>query len=210
MCIRSKKNKMAPKTNAKATKSTKATKSSKKVEAPAPAPVEAQAPAPATVVEEVSPLQSTTNRFNEILAQLTAQRKALTEAYNESIRQVRELQRQATRDMKVLEKRAGRRKPRKQGEHKPSGITKPTLISDELAKFLGKPSGTTMARTQVTREINAYIKEHKLKDPTDGKVINPDKRLKTLLRVGSGEKLTYFNLQRYMKHLFPSTTTATA
>ena len=211
MCIATKRRRTMPsKTNTKASKATKATKSASKAvkkEAPAPAPAPAPvetAPVAQNVAEEVSPLQSANLRFTEILSQLTAQRKALTEAYNESIRQVREVQRQVVRDMKALEKRAGRRKPRKQGEHKPSGITKPTLLSDELAKFLNKPSGTTMARTQVTREINAYIRENKLKDPTDGKIINPDKRLKTLLRVGAGEQLTFFNLQKYMKHLFPA------
>ena len=167
-----------------------------KPSAPAPSPVEV---APQNVVEEQTVLQSVTDRFTEVLAQLDAQRKTISE----TIKQVREMQKQVTRNVKALEKRANRRKPRKQGEHKPSGFAKEALVSDELAKFLGKPSGTMMARTQVTKEINAYIKKHKLQDPNQGKIINPDKRLKNLLRVGSGEELTYFNLQKYMKHLFP-------
>lgn len=166
----------------------------------APAPVATEPPVVAqNTVEEPSVLQTVTDRFNEILVQLDAQRKTISE----TIKQVREMQKQISRNVKVLEKRANRRKPRKQGEHKPSGFAKEALVSDELAKFLGKPSGTMMARTQVTKEINAYIKKHKLQDPNQGKIINPDKRLKNLLRVGTGEELTYFNLQKYMKHLFP-------
>ena len=38
-----------------------------------------------------------------------------------------------------------------------SGFVKPSLISDELAIFLGKPVGTEMARTEVSKEINTYI-----------------------------------------------------
>lgn len=192
--------------------STKATKRSavkKSASAPAPQPEPVPAPAPVVAentVEEPTVLSTVNDRFAELLAQLDVQRKTISE----TIKQVREFQKQVARDVKALEKRANRRKPRKQGEHKPSGFAKEALISDELAKFLGKPSGTMMARTQVTKEINAYIKKHKLQDPNHGKIINPDKHLKNLLRVGSGEELTYFNLQKYMKHLFPKPVPATA
>lgn len=204
MCITSKETNMpAKKTSTKSVNASAkkpAVKQEKTPASTAPAPVATKTPVVAqNTVEEVSVLQHMTDRFNEVLAQLDAQRKTISE----TIKHVREMQKQVSRNVKVLEKRANRRKPRKQGEHKPSGFAKEALVSDELAKFLGKPSGTMMARTQVTKEINAYIKKHKLQDPNQGKIINPDKRLKTLLRVGSGEELTYFNLQKYMKHLFP-------
>lgn len=204
MCITSKETNMpAKKTSTKSANASAKKPAVKKEKTPAsaaPAPVVTETPVVAqNTVEEVSVLQNVTDRFNEVLAQLDAQRKTISE----TIKQVREMQKQVSRNVKVLEKRANRRKPRKQGEHKPSGFAKEALVSDELAKFLGKPSGTMMARTQVTKEINAYIKKHKLQDPNQGKIINPDKRLKTLLRVGTGEELTYFNLQKYMKHLFP-------
>lgn len=191
---------MAKKTN---TKSTKATKTTKAVPAPSPAP--APTPTPATenvvqnTVEPVSTLDSINTRFATMLQELDSQRKAISE----TIKQVRESHKQIVREVKVLEKRANKRRPRKDGERKPSGFAKETNISNDLAKFLGKPTGTMMSRTQVTKEINAYIKQHKLQDPNQGKIINPDKRLKTLLRVPTGQELTYFNLQTYMKHLFP-------
>jgi len=40
-----------------------------------------------------------------------------------------------------------------------SGFARPTLISDQLAEFLGKDKGSLIARTDVTREINTYIRE---------------------------------------------------
>ena len=82
---------------------------------------------------------------------------------------------------------------------------KPTKISDELAKFLEKPVGSEMARTDVTREINTYIRAHKLQDKDNGRKINPDTKLATLLKLKKTDELTYFNLQRYMSpHFYKS------
>jgi len=91
------------------------------------------------------------------------------------------------------------RPPRSGG---PSGFVKPTLISNELAEFLGKSIGTEMPRTEVSKEINAYIEAHGLQDRHNGRIINPDERLRKLLRLSEGDQLTYFNLQKYMKHHF--------
>jgi chromatin remodeling complex protein RSC6 len=58
----------------------------------------------------------------------------------------------------------------------------------------------------VTREINTYIKANKLQDPTNGRHIIPDAKLKTLLKIKKGEELTYFNLQKYMSTHFAKAT----
>jgi chromatin remodeling complex protein RSC6 len=84
----------------------------------------------------------------------------------------------------------------------PSGFVKPALISEELASFLGKPIGTEMARTSVTKEINQYIKEKSLGDKSNGRHIIPDEALSTLLKLKPEDELTYFNLQRFMSHHF--------
>ena len=73
------------------------------------------------------------------------------------------------------------------------------LISNELADFLGKPEGSEMARTEVTHEITKYIQVNRLQN---GRYINPDEKLKSLLQFKKGEELTYFNLQRYMSPHF--------
>jgi hypothetical protein len=87
-------------------------------------------------------------------------------------------------------------------ERGPSGFVKPTLISNELAEFLGKAIGTEMARTEVSKEINSYIQAYSLQDRQNGRRINPDEKLRKLLRLSEGDELTYFNLQKYMKHHF--------
>lgn len=113
----------------------------------------------------------------------------------------RQLERRATRELKVANKASSRRR-RKTGNRSPSGFVKPTLISDELASFLGRPAGAEMARTEVTREINAYIRKHNLQDKSNGRKINPDSSLSKLLNLSSSDELTYFNLQRYMSPHF--------
>jgi chromatin remodeling complex protein RSC6 len=85
---------------------------------------------------------------------------------------------------------------------RPSGFLRPNRISNELAKFLGKPLGTEMLRTDVSRLINRYIQTNKLQDPQNGRIINPDSKLRSLLNLGKDDEVTYFNLQRYMKHHF--------
>jgi chromatin remodeling complex protein RSC6 len=111
------------------------------------------------------------------------------------------LERQTVRELKNAQK-ASQKKKRKTGNRAPSGFVKPTLISNELAGFLGKPEGCEMARTEVTREINKYIRTNNLQDKENGRKINPDKKLTSLLKLKKGDELTYFNLQRYMSPHF--------
>ena len=80
-----------------------------------------------------------------------------------------------------------------------SGFVKPSAVSEELLKFFGKEAGTMMSRVEVSKEITAYIEKNSLKDKDNGRQINPDAKLTKLLKVGAGEVLTYFNLQRYLK-----------
>jgi chromatin remodeling complex protein RSC6 len=113
----------------------------------------------------------------------------------------RALEKKWTRELKASQKQSVKRK-RKAGNRAPSGFVKPTLISDELANFLEKPSGSEMARTEVTRDINKYIRTNNLQDKENGRKINPDKKLSTLLKLNVTDELTYFNLQRYMSPHF--------
>lgn len=114
-----------------------------------------------------------------------------------------------TLDLKVAQKSGGRRRraPTVVDENAPkkapSGIVKPTNISDEMCAFMGKPPGTQLARTEVTKYITGYIKQHNLQDSVSKRNINPDAKLKSLLDIPEGEILTYFNLQKYMKVHFP-------
>lgn len=84
---------------------------------------------------------------------------------------------------------------------RPSGFVTPT-ISDELAQFLKVPAGTILPRSEVSKLINGYIRANNLQDANNGRVIKPDAKLRKLLNVKSTDEVTYFNLQRHMKHHF--------
>ena len=158
----------------------------KKVEAP----VET-APVP---VDEAMLISKDFSDFLEKLQQVNSLLSSLKTEF-------RALEKKTTREFKVVQKQNAKRK-RKQGNRSPSGFVKPTLISNELADFLKKSHGSEMARTEVTREINAYIRENKLQDKDNGRKINADKKLSALLKLKKDDELTYFNLQKFMSHHF--------
>ena len=106
----------------------------------------------------------------------------------------------------LFRSKASKKRARRTGNRAPSGFVKPTKISSELASFLGKPKGTEMARTEVTREINKYIRANNLQDKSNGRVILADSKLRKLLKLKKDDELTYFNLQRYMSPHFAKNT----
>ena len=120
---------------------------------------------------------------------------------------MRELNRQVIRERKEVEKvvkkmNKGQRKKRKGGNKSPGGFTKPAPLSVTMCTFLNVSEGTELARTEVTRRVNAYVKDHNLQNPSNKKQIIPDANLKSLLNLQDTDELTYFNLQRYMKGHF--------
>jgi len=208
-----------PAATPKAAKATKAPKAAKEA-APTPAPVEAPvaaapakkaskkqaAPTPAPATEVVvsteaaaapSEAQAVTSDYTEFMTKLQQVSSLLSALKSE----FRLLEKKAVRELRTANKANAKRK-RKTGNRSPSGFVKPTLISTELATFLNKPAGSEMARTEVTREINEYIRSHSLQDKTNGRKINADASLMALLKLKEGDELTYFNLQRYMSPHF--------
>ena len=121
--------------------------------------------------------------------------------FNSLKTELRNLEKATSKQLKIAQKLNN--KKRRKGSRAPSGFVRPSLISEELATFLGKPVGSEMARTDVTREINKYIRANSLQDKENGRKIIPDKPLKTLLKLEDSIELTYFNLQKYMGPHFP-------
>ena len=92
--------------------------------------------------------------------------------------------------------------------NRPTGFKKPIEISTELAKFLKVEPGTKMSRTDVTKAINIYIKEHDLQNPLAKREFDLNKSpagkaLFKLLNPTGEAAVSYFNLQRWLAPHFP-------
>jgi len=179
----------------------------KKVKEPKAAKTESSAPVvsvpvvAAPVVDESAPVEDVEASIAAQSVEFMAKLNQLSSMIASLKTEYRTLEKKWARELKAAQK-CNSKKKKRAGNRAPSGFVKPTKISDELAKFLEKPTGTEMARTDVTREINKYIRSHNLQDAGNGRKINPDAKLQTLLKLKKTDELTYFNLQRYMSPHF--------
>ncbi len=117
------------------------------------------------------------------------------------------LSKEYDKQQKIIEKA---QKKRQNAKNSPSGFAKPNKISDELCDFIGVPHGTEKSRTDITRFINAYVKEHNLNKPENKRFILPDAKLKKILNVGDSDEINYFILQKLISHHFPASASKTA
>lgn len=206
--------KSAPKTAKSETTATKVAESAVKeavkaaatpVAAPVatPAPVAETPAAPATA--EVNEAEVAEQEFTTLVSSLTEEIEKVSGVVRSLQQKLKAITKAHARVVKETAKRGGRRARRAaSGDKKknPSGFAKPSPISNELAKFLGEKEGTLMARTDVTKRINQYVKEHNLQDPSNKRTILPDEKLRGLLKVTASDKVTYFNLATFMKPHF--------
>ena len=114
-----------------------------------------------------------------------------------------------SKELEKLRNKRSRIKTERSANALPSGITKPVAITDELAKFLGVASGTLVPRNEVTKGVSSYVKANDLSDPSNKqKFVLDDRPAAKILRAllnDPVEDVTYFNLQRYLKHHYIQT-----
>jgi hypothetical protein len=152
-------------------------------------PVDATAPADNALSNIIDKVNSLSAAIKDIQTNL----KVLSKEYD--------------KQQKIIEKA---QKKRQNAKNSPSGFAKPNKISDELCDFIGVPHGTEKSRTDITRLINAYVKEHNLNKPENKRFILPDDKLKKILNVGDSEEINYFILQKLISHHFPASASKTA
>jgi len=157
------------------------------------------------VVENVVVAEKEEDNYDQEFASIHEQLTlALTTVKNLSST-LKALEKRVARDRKVMNKKMKGRVKRVVDPNKPpSGFAKPGPVSKELSNFLGLKEGELIARTEVTKKITEYCKEHNLQKQEDKRTINVDSTLKKLLRMKKGEELTFFNLQKYMKVHYPN------
>ena len=213
-------NKETKKVNKKrVTKNKKGSRSSKKTKQPAvveePSAVEVEeTPAVVEVEEKPAVVVVEENEKEEIVETdinlLGKNLLNLTSTLTELLKQVKSVQ----NDMKVIQKQYNKvskehekmlKKKRNSKNNKPSGFAIPSSLSDEMLDFLGLEKGIKVPRNEVLKLINKYIVENELRQEEDKRNILPDKKLKKLLNVKKNDKVTYFNLQSYLKPHFIKT-----
>ena len=221
----------APKKEKKSKKDKKDKKSKKEKKAKKEKSVveEEAVPAPAPVVEEAEDVASNEDapsneeaspnddapsvvdqlqvNTDEALALALESANTQYNAMKNLVSTLRTLQRALTKErregVKALAKafKTSSKRKRKKGGN-PGGFNKPVPLSEPLCDFLGVEHGTEKPRTEVTRALVAYIKEKELQNPEEKKQVIPDAKLKSLLNCGDDDKVTFFNLQSYMKYHF--------
>ena len=115
---------------------------------------------------------------------------------------LKQLEKSVKKQMKGLKKEVTKNKNKTKGNRKPSGFARPSKVTKELCLFMNKDEGTEIARTEVTKALCSYIKEHKLENTGNSKIIKPDIKLKDLLGLEEGQELTYFTIQKFMNKHF--------
>lgn len=143
------------------------------------------------VVEQFKNIKESLNTFKSSISAFQTQIKFLEKGVKKELKTVKS---------KINKKTSVKRKP--------SGFAVPSLISDELCKFMEKEPNTKIARTEVTKFVIQYIKDNALQYKENKKIIVPDNKLSKLLGVENQNEvvITYFNIQRYMNRHFIKTT----
>ncbi len=164
------------------------------VVADVPAPTTVPEP-PASVVDQ-SEVDDMSVKFEKLLTNMNSMMVSL----KESQASLKTMQKEYTKMLKTVNKKT--RKVNSGTKRAPSGFAKPTFLSDEICEFLKIDKGTMLARTEVTRLINQYIKANNLQYEKDRRRIIPDAALQKIIKSKDDDIVTYFNLQSYIKHHF--------
>jgi chromatin remodeling complex protein RSC6 len=186
-------------------------KSTKKETAPVAATPVAAAPAPSVVAAPVETSEAPVVSVQDDVKAMLTQASTVRETVGALVSELKRLEKRVAKLQKEADKRRRKSKKPVEGEEvvprKPSIFEVPTGLSSELCSFLGLSNGSKESRSNVTKAITTYVKEHNLKNKHN---ITPDAKLKSLLGVKDGELLTYFNLQRYLNRHYLKATPAVA
>jgi chromatin remodeling complex protein RSC6 len=178
------------------------------------APVPTPAAVPAVEEKKEETVVSSEERFAEFskkIASLQETVKTLTSALSTLSKDFVALQKLSSKELKEASKKGGRRGKKNQAANgtttnrAQSGLTKPTLLSDDLCTFLGVPAKTQLGRSEVAKSIHGYVIKHNLQKAENKKIILPDATMKKLLNIQNGEELSYFNIMHYLKPHFIKT-----
>ena len=152
---------------------------------------------------EITETVEQVDNLKRVLVTLTDQATVIKSLINTVRNVIKESDKQS-KELEKLRNKRSRVKAERSADALPSGITKPVAISDELAVFLDVAPGTLVPRNEVTKGVSAFVKKNDISDPANKQrfVLDDRPAAKTLraLLGNPTEDVTYFNLQKYLKH----------
>jgi chromatin remodeling complex protein RSC6 len=155
------------------------------------------------IMEISTKVESSSEQLKAILANLNDHSSSMKTLMN-SVRMVLKDVDKQGKELDKLRNKKSRNTSERKLNGLPSGITKPVAISDELSQFLGVEIGTLVPRNEVTKGVSSYVRTHELSDPTNKQKFvltsKPEGAILKKLLGNPTEEVTYFNLQRYLKH----------
>ena len=84
-------------------------------------------------------------------------------------------------------------------------MSEPRPISQELGSLLKFRFNVPCSRFEIIRRLFRYIKYHELEDPLNKRTILPNAALRGVLNLDEIEELlTYFNINKALRHHFPT------
>lgn len=178
-----------------------------------------EAPATSTADEESDSKKRKTRRpkqeFSEVIEQAISSVKANQEAMKAILLMLQEAQKAYTRQVRASQKEAEKSKNKRKSDtpRKEAGFNKPALLSDQLADYLHNVAGyadvargTCLKRTKVTSLLRQHFRQAGMLKEGDGRFIlyEKDPAFQAMLssELAAGTELSYFNLQRYLKHQY--------
>lgn len=147
---------------------------------------------PVTIyVNKLNKYVETIAKMNSELKQLVSVGKTLEKDFNQIVKLLAKKNKNKSNENRAL-----------------TGFAMPTYLTDEMYDFLNKNTelkvekGQKVYRIAVTRMLNKYIKDEGLRKEDDMRYFLPNTTLHRIFRSTENDEVSYFNLQKYIKHHF--------
>ena len=172
------------------------------------APVVVVTPAPAVVVAaDAAPTRTSSAIIADLQDRLRELNSEFTTRVRSLISEVQEATKAIKRDARASKRRtrvdpatlSPEERVRYDARRAKNAFLKQRPISDELCAFMGLPAASQRSQIEVTKYISTYVKEHTCFDPSFKRNIIPDAKLAKILRAKDSDKVTYLNLQTFLK-----------
>lgn len=91
-------------------------------------------------------------------------------------------------------------KPKKVKKH--TVMHDPMNVSSDLLKYLGKPAGTQMTKSESMKLVSTSVREGGLQNAENKRQFTPNKKLAKVLNMSPIKTITFVELNKYLAHHF--------